>query len=205
VLKGSRLSLVGCRGFSVTEVTTILTAMTILSGAAAPAVNDYVEQAKLVRARHDVRTIAVSLVRMFSDVGAERSLEGGWSSYKLLVGDGMAPASGVRESDAWTAATAAAGVGLLNDQLITNETGYTRGHLGVQLGWRGAYLQDAVAADPWGHRYGVNVGAMQTKYDDTVVLSAGPDGVVDSPFQSDGLPTAGDDIVSVVSAAGLGR
>lgn len=189
----------------MTEVTTILTAITILSGAAAPAVNDYVDQAKLVRARHDVRTLAVSLVRMFSDVGAERSLEGGWSSYKLLVGGGMAPAAGARGSEAWTTASTAAVVGLLDDQLITNQPGYTRGHQGVQLGWRGAYLQDPVAADPWGNRYGVNIAAIQTKYDDTVVLSAGPDGVVDSPFESDGLPTAGDDIVSVVSAAGFGR
>jgi len=189
----------------VTEVTTILTALTILSGAAAPAVNDYVDQAKLVRARHDVRTHSVSLVRLFSDVGAERTLDGGWSSYTLLVGAGMAPAAGARGSEAWTEGTMTAGVGLLDNQLITNEPGYTRGRQGVQFGWRGAYLQDPVSADPWGHRYAVNIGAMQTKYDDTVVLSAGPDGTVDSVFEADGLPTAGDDIVSVVSAAGMGR
>lgn len=202
---GCRLSLGGCRGFSVTEVTTILTALTILSGAAAPAVNDYVDQAKLVRARHDVRTLAVSLVRLFNDVGAERGLDKGWSSYTLLVGAGVAPASGARGSEAWTASTLASGVGLLDDQLTTNEPGYTRGRQGVPFGWRGAYLQDPVGADPWGHRYAVNIGAMQTSYDDTVVLSAGPDGTVDSPFEADGLPTAGDDIVSVVAAAGVGR
>lgn len=43
------------------EVTAVLTAMTILSSAAAPAIGDYVEDAKLVRAATDTRTLGVSL------------------------------------------------------------------------------------------------------------------------------------------------
>jgi hypothetical protein len=38
-----------------------------------------------------------------------------------------------------------------------------------------------------------------------VTLSAGADGIVESAFERDGLPTAGDDIVSMVSSAGMGR
>ena len=80
----------------MTEVTTILTALTILSGVAAPAVTTYVEDAKLVRARGDVRTIAISLVRLMSDVGPERAREDGWATYDLLVGAGLAPATDTR-------------------------------------------------------------------------------------------------------------
>ena len=40
---------------------------------------------------------------------------------------------------------------------------------------------------------------------DTVILSAGPDGIVESAFERDGLPSTGDDIVAVVSSAGMGR
>jgi hypothetical protein len=242
----------GCLGFSVTEVTTILTAMTVLSGVAAPAVNDYVEQAKIVRAQHDVRTISVSLVRLLNDVGAERAGDRGWSAYALFVGAGATPKAGVRGTELWTLPVNAAAVGplygatrelctdcaassapysgpgarsapkdtgrptkgismakplvgLLDDQLITNKAGYIQRTRVRQLGWRGAYLQDPITADPWGYRYGVNVGAMQSVSLDTVVLSAGADGIVDSPFESDGLPTSGDDIVSVVSTAGMGR
>lgn len=191
-------------GFSVTEVTTILTAMTVLSGVAAPAVNDYVEQAKMVRAQHDVRTLSVSLVRLLNDVGAERSGDRGWSAYALFVGAGAAPEAGARGTEGWTLPVDAATVGILDDQLITNKAGYTPRTRG-QLGWRGAYLQDPVTADPWGHRYGVNVGAMQSASLDTVVLSAGADGIADSPFELDGLPTSGDDFVSVVSTNGMGR
>jgi hypothetical protein len=62
-----------------------------------------------------------------------------------------------------------------------------------------------VAADPWGHRYEVNVGALRSDRFDTVVLSAGRDGIVESPFEQDGLPSTGDDLVAVVSSSGMGR
>src|SRR5687768_2818530 len=177
------------RGFSVTEVTTILTALSILSGAAAPAVSDYVEEAKLIRARSDVRTIGISLVRLFSDVGGERDIEGGWGGYDLLVGGGAAPGAGTAAAVSWSA-VGGPRVGLLDDHLISNGPGYTARRATHRSGWRGAYLQDPVSADPWGHRYAVNVSTLKSRYLDTVVLSAGPDGVVDSPFERDGLPTA---------------
>ena len=192
-----------CRGYSVTEVTTILTALTILSGVAAPAVTTYVEDAKLVRARGDVRTIAISLVRLMNDVGPERRRDGGWATYDVLVGDGLVPATEASTSRGW--ATAGARVGSLDDHLIRNAPEYTARQGRAQFGWRGAYIQDPVAADPWGQRYAVNVAAMRSAAFDTVTLSAGPDGAVESAFERDGLPTAGDDVASMVSSAGLGR
>jgi hypothetical protein len=46
---------------------------------------------------------------------------------------------------------------------------------------------------------------MRSHYFDTVVLSAGPDGLVDSPFERDGLPTTRDDIAAVVASSGFGN
>jgi hypothetical protein len=177
---------------------TILTALSILSGAAAPAVSDYVEEAKLVRARSDVRTIGISLVRLFDDVRVERDLDRAWGSYDLLVGAGATPGARVAAAVAWSADVNAPHVGLLDDHLISNGPGYTTGRAGQAYGWRGAYLQDSVSADPWGYRYGVNVASLKSPHLDTVTLSAGPDGVVDSHFAHDGLPTAGDDITALV-------
>jgi hypothetical protein len=187
----------------VTEVTTILTALTLLSGVAAPAVTTYLEDAQLVRARGDVRTIALSLVRLMNDVGPERSREDGWATYDLLVGAGLTPATSAASSRAWAATGAK--VGRLDDHLIVNTPDYSVRQPRTQYGWRGAYIQDPVGADPWGQRYAVNVAAMKSRAFDTVVLSAGLDGVVESAFERDGLPTAGDDIVSIVSSAGWGR
>lgn len=187
------------------ELTVILTTLTIFGAMAAPSVGDYVDQAKLVRAGHDVRTLAVSLVRLFNDVGFERNLPHGWAAYDLLVGEGANPAADGAGTDIWTTPSDDPTVGSLNAQLLSNEAGYTP-HApsgGFGFGWRGAYLQDPVAADPWGGRYAVNVRAMRTARADTVRLSAGPNGTAESPFELDGLPTAGDDIVAVVSSAGL--
>jgi hypothetical protein len=194
-----------CRGFSATEVTTILTALTILSGVAAPAVSDYVEDAKLVRARSDVRTLAVSLVRLFNDVGGEQARRATWADHDLLVGAGDAPEAGSRSAQDWARANGSARVGHLDDHLITNQAEYRTRDGRALTGWRGAYLQDPVSSDPWGHRYAVNIAVMRGRHHDTVVLSAGSNGVVESPFEQDGLPMAGDDLVAVVSSTGMGR
>jgi type II secretion system (T2SS) protein G len=194
-----------CRGFSVTEVTTTLTVVAALSGAVAPSFDTYIEEAKLVRAQHDVTTLAVSLVRLFNDVGPERGIAHGWTTYDLLIGAGAvadAEGPGTRE---WLAPAGDASVGLLDDQLIRNTANYTSPRQQRFFGWRGAYLQKSVGPDPWGHRYAVNVQAMREHNFDTFVLSAGADGIVEAPFQSDGLPPAGDDIVALISSTGVGR
>ena len=184
---------------------TILTAMTVLSGVAAPAMNEYLDDAKLLRAQHDVRTLSASLIRLFNDVGPERGIDGGWARVDLLVGAGEAPLATTAAAQSWTLEATGKGVAALDDHLVVNEVGYSVVHGPSRLGWRGAYLQDPVRADPWGHRYAVNVAVMRSHYFDTVVLSAGPDGVVDSPFERDGLPTTRDDVAAVVASSGLGN
>ena len=193
------------RGFSVAEVLTILTAFTILGGLTAPAIYDYIEDARVIRARHDATTIAVSLVRLFDDVGAEGGRPKGWASYDVLVGAGVAPAAGDEQASAWAIPANAAGVGSIDDQLVRNTAEYSRHRTSAMVGWRGPYVQKTVDADPWGHRYAVNVRALRTTGSDTFVLSAGPDGVVTTPFDSDGLSGTRDDIAALVSSSGLGR
>jgi hypothetical protein len=204
-MRGLFRTLRDARGFSAAEVMTILTAMTVLSGVAAPAMNEYLEDAKQLRAQHDVRTLSASLIRLFNDVGAERGIEGGWARADLLVGAGEVPRAATAVAQSWTLGATAEGVARLDDHLVVNEVGYSVVRGPSRLGWRGAYLQDPVRPDPWGHRYAVNVGVMRSHHFDTVVLSAGPDGLVDSPFERDGLPTTRDDVAAVVASSGLGN
>ena len=191
-------------GFSVAEVTTVLTAMSILSAAAAPSVSEYVEEAKLIRARQDVSAIALGVVRLINDVGRERVADEGWATYDVLVGSGTAPATSGAAAATWASVDAKT-VGALNDHLITNSAGYTQRRRGTTFGWRGAYLQQPVQEDPWGNRYAVNVRAMRSENFDTLVLSAGRDGVVESAFELDGLTVTADDISSLVATSGLGE
>jgi len=48
-------------------------------------------------------------------------------------------------------------------------------------------------------RYAVNMNATKMGEVDVVVVTAGPDGVLDSRFEVDGLPARGD-VVSLVSS-----
>jgi hypothetical protein len=67
-------------------------------------------------------------------------------------------------------------------------------------GWHGPYVQAGVGPDPWGHRYAVNVKWLASaKGSDTIVISAGPNGIIETPFQVDGVRPGGDDIVAVAS------
>ncbi len=72
--------------------------------------------------------------------------------------------------------------------------------------WRGAYMAGPIGPDPWGTRYAVNVeflaralGAGPSgNVNDVVVVSAGPDRVVDTQFDVDGA-TGGSDVLYVLS------
>jgi Tfp pilus assembly major pilin PilA len=78
--QSSGSSFARCLGFSVAEVTIILTSLSILTAAAAPAVDDYVKQAKLVKAHHDVSTLSVTLIRLLSDTAADANIPNGWAT-----------------------------------------------------------------------------------------------------------------------------
>jgi type II secretory pathway pseudopilin PulG len=73
--------------------------------------------------------------------------------------------------------------------------------------WRGAYLPGPIGPDPWGSRYAVNVeflaralGAGPSgNVNDVFVVSAGPDRVVDTRFDVDGVTTGTSDVIYVLS------
>jgi type II secretory pathway pseudopilin PulG len=76
----------------------------------------------------------------------------------------------------------------------------------AEHGWRGAYLPGPIGPDPWGSRYSVNVeflarapGAGPSgNVNDVFVVSAGPDRIVDTRFDTDGA-TGGSDLLYVLS------
>jgi type II secretory pathway pseudopilin PulG len=190
-------------GFSVAEMTTVLTAMSILGAAAAPVVGDYINEARMARAQQDTRVVAAAVARMTADVMGHEGRDGGWATFELLVGPGATPevANGVGQE--WAAGVGPRQAGLLNEHLMLNGPSYptgTRSQTNPIRGWHGPYLESGVATDPWGHRYAVNVKFLKGSSFDTFVVSAGPNGIIETPFQADGMVALGDDIVVVVSS-----
>jgi len=109
---------------------------------------------------------------------------------------------GRRSMQPWTTI---AGADALDAHLRFNDHRYSAASAGSATGWHGPYLGRAVDADPWGHAYLVNVKFLAStpstpdgwSAEAVFVLSAGPNGIVETPFaQPVGSAHAyGDDVV----------
>ena len=198
--------LLGARGLSAVEATAVLAAMSIIGAAAAPAIQDYVTDARLAKARQDTHTIASALVRLFGDVASQGSRAGGWATYDLLVGVGDIPELGPGGDLAWTSEPGTSRIGALVEQLVVNGPAYPTHPVTMVnwiKGWHGPYLESGVGPDPWGHRYAANVHWLAAGAEfDTIVLTAGANGSVETSYRADGTVAGGDDIIALVSSGG---
>jgi len=187
------------RGFSAAEATIILSTISILAAAAAPSLGDHVNDARTSRARDEVRVVAMAMARLSDDMLSRGDTPGGVNTLTLALTPGDAPVVGAGVDPRFGAAAGSAGVGMLNDHLVTNEVGYPRpgGDLppGIR-GWKGPYLDRPMGTDPWGRRYALRFGRGSAA---TIVVSAGSDGVISTIDGPNGLLVGGDDIVSVLS------
>ena len=190
-------------GMSMVEVAAALTVTAITAGAAAPAIQDYVTQARYVRAQQDTHTIAIALARLESDVLGQAARDRGWATFETLVSQGSLPAAGPGGDSAWLAPAGSGKTGSLDDHLVTNAAGYTtnpprqNNHI---RGWHGPYVEAGIPSDPWGNRYAVNVKALASGTGCTVVVSAGPNGLIETAYNGIAITPGGDDIVAVVAA-----
>lgn len=187
---------------TVADAAVMLATTSLLTSAASVGVHDYVRMAQDVRAQSDVRTLAVSLVRLCNDVGGARYRRPGWMGFDLLIGPGVRATAVGRDADRWLVPLGDPRVAALQDHLVTNAAGYPTRGPHDDVGWRGAYLDGPIRADPWGHGYVVNAAAAWSETADVKILSAGPDGIIESPFSADGLAPAGDDVVAGVFTHG---
>jgi type II secretory pathway pseudopilin PulG len=114
---------------------------------------------------------------------------------------------------------------VMDDQFATNAPGYAAASFTVGggpragVGWRGAYVDAPIDVDPWGYAYQANTVFLAVASDssgsdgtgtgqrrggwtqDVLVLSAGSNGTVQTPFggnASTGSTAVGDDVVYVV-------
>jgi hypothetical protein len=94
---------------------------------------------------------------------------------------------------------------MLDDHLMTNTAGHAPrvGARAFRTGWNGPYVGASIDPDPWGRRYAVNIGPQTGSGQAVIVLSAGKNGVVETPFTSPYPNPGGDDIVALVTVGGL--
>lgn len=116
----------------------------------------------------------------------------------------LLPPSGALDASALVAWTTRPGSDLVDDHLRVNGRRYRPGSGGRGTGWSGPYLTHETQGDPWGHAYLINAAflpglpphATQCDRCAVFVLSAGPNGLVETPFRQLATQAAvlGDDI-----------
>lgn len=204
------------RGFTMLEMVIVVAIIGVLAAILTPLVSNYIDEARVAKAQADVKTIGEAISRFEKDVGrypmwsAANALMQDTSSNVVTLTSGAALPG--NNSDAqWTSSSPAdadcAGscvADTLQHQLLTNSANNatiypTASSLAKPFKWKGPYLDVDISGDPWNHAYLVNIDhCKSTSSSACFVLSAGPDGIIQTPFsilKTNSVTASSDDIL----------
>ena len=185
-------------GFTLIEIIVVIAAIALLAGILAPLVFKNIEDARIAKAKADVKAIASAIMQFYSDVGEwpTRNDEGVPNSLYVLysTADGSTP---VVPLGAYFP-TEEGQTDPLADHLITNAQNYPVWN--GQSGWKGSYLETDTL-DPWGNSYLVYVLGFwlenvepTTDFTEVWVISAGPDKQMQTYASDSYIDPSSDDI-----------
>ncbi len=196
--------------FTLIEVVVVLAIISVIAAFLTPMLFDYLKESKVIRGKADVRNIAAAITNFNRDMGV-------WPVYKdspfkvdcatvlVLVTDGNDATEG-SSVGTWnyTWGTAAGTFqslkGVLHDGKFATGTNTYISQVKDPNEWKGPYMSD-FKADPWGNKYyvsteGLKPGSTKAAF----VLSAGPNGLIETNIQQEATGGAttftvlGDDI-----------
>ena len=190
------------RGFTLMEMAIVLAIISILAAILTPVVLNYVDQARIVRATADVKTIA-DAIRLYQRDTARfpiyaNSTQAGLDQPAAPALAGPGDVNSPPLTGSWSSFSTTTNLVLsLNQNLLGLPTSAQVG----KVAYRGPYI-GALDSDPWNNRYIVT--ATNLKNSSTTwafVVSAGPNGILDTnPSQSNTtIFTVGvDDLVAII-------
>jgi hypothetical protein len=164
------------KGPGFLEAIVALSILVSLSGVVMPAVGEQVVEARTNRAHADMLEISAGLAHYSNDTRFLPTGVQGRTNVAWLYGPGVIPAG----HEFGTGGEARA----LDDALLNASFGGEA--------WNGPYVAH-LEPDPWGHAYLVNVEGWINQREHAIVVSAGPDGIVETA--PDDTHPAGDDLV----------
>ena len=207
------------KGFTLLETIVVLAVVGSLAAMLAPVVFRYIDDSKKVQAQSDTITIAAAIQQMYKDTGRWPFYKVGTSKLTFTAADDAAvltsntACSGVPAAMSCDTTAPVTGTGWgvfstvlaasLSSQLILNTPAYSTSG---GRPWKGPYLDAIPLLDPWARSYLVNIGNANPDTEGStqkwvVVISAGPDGNIDTSGDTAGTANpavAGDDIVARV-------
>ena len=194
-------------GFTLVEVVVVIAIIGVLSAIAAPLISKSVEDARIARAQDETGLLAATLGTFYKDVGRWPSRDGAGtfgvvttlisSNRGGAMGGGCTPTpdpGNPVNSNGWNSTIGPQVDYLQNHLLVNTPKGGAPYPTSGPGAWRGPYLE-STWNDPWDTPYMVNVAAAETPGGKGLVLSAGPNMVMDTPFAATrATQIAGDDV-----------
>jgi len=156
-------------GFTLIEVIVVAGIIAILAGILVPMIFKEIDESRITRAAADVRSISNALIVLKKDTGGWPVSASCATGTTLLMGDGSIPSISPVVTG-WDVTTPVN----YNQYLLNDDQGCWPNT------WRGPYMA-AVIQDPWGNSYITNADSFQVQGGAVWILSAGPNGVVDTP------------------------
>ncbi len=211
------------RGFTLIEIVIAVAIVAIFAAAISPMVFRHLEDAKVTRAKNETETISTAILGYYKDTGRWPFTNADGPSGNVV--DRVVTASTVPAVAGTGAGSGAANWGTygtaknIGDYLYfnnpdddTSPTGVNANEAGQDwsttgsIAWKGPYVDNYELTDPWGNAYVINsyffpgghyTGTVRHK---VFVLSAGPDGAWQTPFNGNVTEDIlGDDIGTVVT------
>jgi general secretion pathway protein G len=165
-------------GFSVIELVVVIAIIVGLAGVVVPIVTQEMNDSKKANAIADINRLATALNQYIKDTLFFPTGTHGTTTLHYLYTDGTLP----------TRNSFTSGEGRhVGEFLCSNIHGGDR--------WKGPYL-DSAACDPWGNAYIVNVQGFYSASERAMIISAGPDGLMETPTAS--LNPEGDDLMLLI-------
>ena len=166
------------KGFTLIEVIVVAGIIAILASILIPLVLKEIDESRITKAQADVRSILTSIVVFKKDTAQWPNMDNGCAqSVTLLQGDGKVPNLTGMGYDTSVSSS-------MNDHLPADANS-------CYNNWKGPYIA-RVTADPWGNSYIINADGFLIANQPVWILSAGPNGQVETPTFSQTL--LGDDI-----------
>lgn len=198
-------------GFTLVEVIVVLAVVLLLTGIAVPMISGYMNDGRRARAEAEVKVLAAAVTSFYKDVGVwpARSSAGANNVLYTVCSGPTVPTTNqfVNNNNINTWLMDGTHGDTLDNHLLRNTPGGSSGGAYPTTGtvrWRGPYVAGGTPLDPWGRPYLVTVrsgtSTSATNYKRLVVISAGPDGAINTPAAlTAATDIAGDDIGVIVS------
>ena len=183
------------KGFTLIEVVVVVAVIAILAAVLTPYITKYIDDSKIAKARNEVQVIAAAVTNAYKDLGR-------WPNRNIRR-DGLrralhrAPPRRRRPSSG----RPPAGPRPAPRGIPWTPTWCTNGHTYPATGdtkWSGPYAT-TLPVDPWGRPYVINAANFKHAGPPAApipiwVLSAGPNGIVETNIAAATTATGGDDI-----------